>query len=151
MLKRFAELFGGSATAEEEHTVETGHLATCVILLEAACADDDYTEEERQHILSVLRQRFELSPDDAEELLEMAAHAREDSADIHRFTRKINDAYSVEEKVGIVEEVWRIFYSDSNLSGHEDHLARKLQLLLNLNHPTMIDAKMRVLGEIRGE
>lgn len=151
MLKRFAALFAGSSPAEEAHTVEAVHLATCVILVEAARADDDFTDEERQHILSVLQQRFELSPDDAEELLQLADEARGDSAGLYRFTREINSAYSVEEKITIVEDVWRIFYADNELDGHEDHLARKLGNLLNLNHPTMIDAKLRVLAEIRGD
>ena len=44
----------------------------------------------------------------------------------------------------------RIFYSDKHLDGHEDHLAAKLRNLLNLSHPVMIEAKMRVLAEIRG-
>ena len=83
--------------------------------------------------------------------MKTAAEAREESSGLYRFTREINDAYSVEEKVQIVEEVWRIFYSDNELDGHEDHLARQLRNLLNLNHPTMIDAKMRVLAEVRGE
>lgn len=151
MLKRFAELFGGDAPAAEEHSVEAVQLATCVVLLEAARIDDDFTDDERRHILSVVQQRFNLSPEEAEELLQMAIAARDDSAGLYRFTREINEAYSVDEKVQIVEEVWRIFYSDNELDGHEDHLARKLRNLLNLNHPTMIDAKMRVLAEIRGE
>lgn len=150
MLKRLAELLGGNSPVAEESNVEAVQLATCVVLLEAACIDDDFTDAERTHILAVLQERFDLSPDDAEELLAMAAEAREDSTGIHRFTREINDAYSVEEKIQIVEEVWRIFYSDNELDGHEDHLARKLRNLLNLNHPMMIDAKMRVLAEIRG-
>ena len=150
MLKRFAAFFGGGATETEEHSPEAVQLATCVILLEAARADDDFTDDERRHILAVMRERFELSAEEAEELLAAAVSAREESSDLYRFTREINDAYSVPEKVQIVEEVWRIFYTDNELSGHEDHLARKLQNLLNLNHPTMIEAKVRVLNEIRG-
>ena len=151
MLKRFATLFGGNAPATDEAPADAVHLATCVILLEAARADDHFCDEERRHILSVLRGRFALSTEEANELLLQAEIARDESADLFQFTRQINAAYSVPEKIKIVEEVWRIFYADNELDGHEDHLARKLQHLLNLNHPTMIEAKMRVLAEIRGE
>jgi uncharacterized tellurite resistance protein B-like protein len=130
--------------------VEAVHLATCVLLLEAAHADNDFTDSERAHILSVLKDRFRLSADDAEELLAVASAEREGSSDLFQYTRTINEAFSVEEKIQIVEEVWRIFLSDHNLDGHEDHLAKKLRNLLNLNHPTMIEAKVRVLNEIRG-
>lgn len=150
MLKRFAAYFGNDTPDETRHSVEAVQLATCVILLEAASVDDNFTEDERRHILSVLGQRFDLAAEEAEDLLEMAEGARDESADLFQFTREINKAYSVDEKIQIVEEVWRIFYSDDELDGHEDHLARKLRNLLNLNHPTMIEAKMRVLAEIRG-
>lgn len=150
MLKRFASLFsGGTATpvAAEQNTV---HLATCVLMLEAARADNDFSDDERRHILAVLRQRFELTTEEADELLEQAMTVHDESVSIHQFTRAINAAFSVPEKVQIVEEIWRIFYADKYLDGHEDHLAAKLRNLLNLSHPVMIEAKMRVLGEIRG-
>lgn len=150
MLKRFASLFGGGPAPHIAAEPNTVHLATCVLMLEAARADNDFSDEERRHILAVLRQRFELTPGEADELLEQAMNVHDESTSLHRFTREINAAFSVPEKVKIVEEIWRIFYADKYLDGHEDHLAAKLRNLLNLSHPVMIDAKMRVLAEIRG-
>lgn len=150
MLKRFASLFGGGPAAPVTAAPDTVHMATCVLMLEAARADNDFSDDERRHILSVLHQRFELTPEEAEELLEQAMTVHDESTSLHQFTREINTAFSVAEKVRIVEEIWRIFYADKYLDGHEDHLAAKLRNLLNLSHPVMIDAKMRVLAEIRG-
>ncbi|MBL7647211.1 MAG: TerB family tellurite resistance protein [Candidatus Hydrogenedentes bacterium] len=150
MLKRFASLFGGGPAEPLTAAPDTVHMATCVLMLEAARADNDFSDDERRHILSVLRQRFELTPEEAEELLEQAMTVHDESTSLHQFTREINTAFSVAEKVRIVEEIWRIFYADKYLDGHEDHLAAKLRNLLNLSHPVMIDAKMRVLAEIRG-
>ena len=150
MLKRFASLFSGGPAAPDASAPNTVHLATCVLLLEAARADNDFSDDERRHILSVLRQRFELTPEEADELLEQAMNVHDESTSLHQFTRAINAAFPVSEKVQIVEEIWRIFYADKHLDGHEDHLAAKLRNLLNLSHPVMIDAKMRVLAEIRG-
>jgi uncharacterized tellurite resistance protein B-like protein len=147
MLNRFAALFSSDTAAEAHVGPEGIQLATCVILLEAAHIDDDFTEAERQHILDVLRERFSLSAEESLELLEAASHARESSSDLFRFTRELNATCSVDEKIRFVEEVWRIFYSDGELDGHEDHLARKLQNLLNLNHKQLIDAKMRIKSE----
>ena len=97
-----------------------------------------------------MRGRFDLSAEEATDLLDEAIDARDNSTDLFRFTREINEAYSPEEKLVILEEVWRIFYSDGTLDGHEDHLAHKLRDLLNLNQKQLIDVKMRVLKEIRG-
>lgn len=151
MLKRFASLFGGGPAAPAATAPDTVHLATCVLMLEAARADNDFSDDERRHILSVLRQRFELAPEEADELLEQAMSVHDESTSLHQFTRAINAAFPVAEKVQIVEEIWRIFFADKYLDGHEDHLAAKLRNLLNLSHPVMIEAKMRVLAEIRGE
>jgi uncharacterized tellurite resistance protein B-like protein len=139
MLKRFASLFSGGDSAPAASEPDA-HLATCVLLLEAARADNDFSDDERRHILSVLRQRFELTPEEADGLLEQAMIVHDESTSLHHFTRQINAAFSVPEKVQIVEEIWRIFYSDRYLDGHEDHLAAKLRNLLNLSHPVNIPA-----------
>lgn len=148
MLSRFTALLGTGTTSDAHAGPEAIHLATCAILLEAAHIDDDFTEAERRHILGVLRERFDLSNDEALELLDASAHARDQHADLYRFTREINNSCSVNEKIRFVEEIWRIFYSDGVLDGHEDHLARKLGNLLNLNQRQMIDAKLRIKTEV---
>jgi uncharacterized tellurite resistance protein B-like protein len=150
MLKRFASLFSNGPATPSAAEPDAVHLATCVLMLEAARADNDFSDDERRHILSVLRLRFELTSEEADELLEQAMTVHDESTSLHQFTRQINAAFSVDEKVQIVEEIWRIFYADQYLDGHEDHLAAKLRNLLNLSHPVMIEAKMRVLAEVRG-
>ncbi len=150
MLKRFAQLLTPRPQAEGPARGIRDALATCVVLLEAARIDDAFSDEERRHILDVVRVRFELDEEEAEELLREATDARKESTDLWRFTRAINEAYTPDEKIRIIEEVWRIFYSDGTLDRHEDHLAHKLRALLNLNHPQLIQAKVRVLDEIRG-
>lgn len=152
MLKRFAEALLGRteadlpAPAAENRTA----LATCAVLLEAASIDDEYTREEKEHILGVLRSRFSLSEEEAGELLREATQAHNESTDLFRFTHEINKAFTTSEKIDVMREVWRIFYSDGVLDGHEDQLAHKLQDLLNLNHPQLIEAKMSVREEMRG-
>jgi uncharacterized tellurite resistance protein B-like protein len=132
---------------EQEH--ERLAVATCVILLETAAADDEFAPEEREHIVETLRDRFDLSHTDAQELLDMAEQERQQSNDLFQFTRVINDNCSVEEKMHVLEEVWRVIFADGELDGHEDHLVHRLAKLFNISHPKMIETKMRVLKEVR--
>lgn len=154
MLKRFANvLFGqGSEGEVKSGGVDSRRvpIATCVVLLEAARIDSEFSDVERGHIVESMRSRFDLSAEEASDLLDEAVDARDESTDLWRFTHEINEAYSTAEKLLILEEVWRIFYSDGTLDGHEDHLAHKLRDLLNLNQKQLIDVKMKVLKEIRG-
>ncbi len=149
MLKRLAEFLGANDNAATRPSI-CYRLATCVILIEAARADNEFTQEERARIIDVMKHRFALTDEESIELLEASESAREHSLDLFRFTNQINESFSLAEKLSLVEEVWRIFYSDGYLDGHEDHLAHKLGLLLRLNHPQLIDVKMRVLTEVRG-
>ncbi len=151
MLKRFLDALSPANTATPETpTPDRVPLATCVILLEAAHIDDEFTEEERKHIFSVLKSRYSLTDDEVNELMSTANQARENATDLWKFTHQINTTYAHEEKLAILDEVWRIFYSDGELDGNEDHLAHKLQNLLNLNHKQLIDSKLKILKEVRG-
>lgn len=150
MLGRLSALLMGSTSeARQLDNSSRVALATCVVLMEAAGIDDEFTGEERAHILKTAERRFSMPPEEAESLLAEAAAARAQSSDLWKFTHEINQAFSTEDKISIMEEVWRILYSDGSLNGREDHLAHKLQSLLNLNHPQLIGAKLKILEERR--
>jgi uncharacterized tellurite resistance protein B-like protein len=151
MLARIREIFVSSATVEEspETAEERKLIAACVLMLEAATADSEYSEEESVHVLQTLRTRYRLSQDDAEELMDVARKRREDSFDLWQFTNQININCGIDEKLEIVEELWRVVYADGKLDGHEDYLMHKFRKLLNLTHKQLIDAKVKVLDEVR--
>ena len=151
MLQHFRKLVFGNKNAAEAPARNRLELATCVILVEAARADDEFTDVERRHIVDVLTSRFDLSQGDAKELIDEAITVRDESPDLWHFTHQLNDEFSREDKMQIMEEAWRLFYSDGVLEGHEDHLAHKLRDLLQLSQRELIDAKMKVLKEVRGE
>ena len=131
---------------DPEHLLQS---ATCVLLLEIAGADDDFSPEECEHIVNTLCKRFTLTQQEAEELIEIASINRDQSSDIWKYTHTINERCTPEEKREIIKEVWRVIYADGTLDAHEDHLAHKLARLLNLTHPELIDAKVAVLEELR--
>ncbi len=152
MLERLFKLFSvDEAAPEDTDPDEKLRLATCAILLEVAGADDEFSPVECEYIITALRERFKLTQEEAEELIHVAQERREESFDLWKFTNQINQACSNEEKIQIIEEVWRLIYADNVLDGHEDFLVHKLARLMNLKHPILIDAKMKVLKEVRGE
>ena len=65
--------------------------------------------------------------------------------DYWQFARLINENYTMDEKVALIEMLWRIVYLDGNLDKHEDYLMHKLSRLLRLHHKQLIDAKKKVL------
>jgi uncharacterized tellurite resistance protein B-like protein len=79
--------------------------------------------------------------------VELARAEREHAVDLWEFTNAVNGNFSREEKIKVVEAVWRIIFADGEIDKHEDYFVRKLTNLLRLTHREMIGAKLRVKDE----
>lgn len=146
-LKKFFTENRPEQLAEKANPEIRIQVATCAVMVETANADDEFTKEERDHIIEVLRDRFDLSQDEARELIEIAEEELRGSIDIYGFTKTIKQSYSEKERIRVLEEIWRLVYTDGELGAHEDHLAHKLSFLLGLTHKQMIDAKLKAKGK----
>jgi uncharacterized tellurite resistance protein B-like protein len=148
MFNLIKQLFESPESPESTETHDDRlRVATCVVLLEAARADDEFSAEERIHVVDTLKKRFTLSEPDANELIDAATNRRAESNDLWSFTNQINQALKTAEKIEIIEEVWRVIFADGGLDAHEDALIHKLSRLLNIHHQELIEAKMRVRSE----
>lgn len=150
MFKNLKDLFPPQEEPQPVNHRERVKIATCILMLEAARIDEDFADEERDQILVTLGNRYALSEPEALELLELSRQSREESVDIWHFTNQLNKACTSEEKIEIVEEVWRVVVADEGIHGNETHFMRQLGKLLNLTHPEVIDAKVKILEEVRG-
>jgi uncharacterized tellurite resistance protein B-like protein len=145
LLKRMLKADGSgvdNASGIDDHGVR---IAACALLLEMAKIDEKFSDDEREMILSILKGEYGISDQEAEELAEEAEKEQIDSLDVWRFTRSINENFSKEEKIRIVELLWRIVYVDGKLNKHEDYLMHSTANLLNLSHQELIEAKLKVL------
>jgi len=119
-------------------------IATCALLLEMSNIDGEFSALERESIISILKRNFDLSDEHATTLLEASNEELKGSIDIWQFTNLINQNYSIEEKIRVVEMVWGVVYADGKLDKHEDYLVHKLATLLRLTHKQLIEAKLKV-------
>jgi uncharacterized tellurite resistance protein B-like protein len=144
MLKRLMQVFAAPADRDAENPVDKVSLAAAVLLLEVAYADGEFHTAERELIGSLLKQQFHIEKEFQAELLDLAEQARENSSDLHQFTREINQGFSQPEKERIIEAIWRLVYADGRLDRYEEALMRQLGSLIGLSHRQLIDAKLRV-------
>jgi len=119
-------------------------IATCALLLEMSNIDGEFSALERENIISILKRNFDLSDEHATTLLEASNEELKGSIDIWQFTNLINQNYSIEEKIRVVEMVWDVVYADGKLDKHEDYLVHKLATLLRLTHKQLIEAKLKM-------
>jgi uncharacterized tellurite resistance protein B-like protein len=149
MFDLLRKMLSGGPVAEPQQEHQRVRVATCVLLLEMAHADEEFHHMEELLIRDLLQRKFDLSAECAAELIEFAQQQRQESLDLHQFARQINADFTIEEKVEVMEVVWRIVYADGVLDQHEDYLVRKIATLLRLSHRQMIEAKVKVLDEVR--
>lgn len=133
--------------SQEQDEIERIQVATCIILLEVAKSDDEFSSIEKATVKAILKKKFDVSAEAVEELMEMASTKREESVDLWQFTNLINQNYTKEEKMKIVESAWRVIYADKKLDGYEDHFVHKLAKLLQLDHSELIEAKLKIKYE----
>ena len=132
--------------ASRQYTEHDIRVATCALFVVMARIDETFTEAEMNTILSILKERYGLSPQHADALIAEAEKELEKSVDLWQFARRINENYSNEEKIEIIETLWRIVYVDGKMDRYEHYLMNKLQNLLRLSHDQLIAAKLKVLN-----
>jgi uncharacterized tellurite resistance protein B-like protein len=148
MMRRVIDLLMGStgisSPAEQRDDSYDTLLAVCALFVEIAAIDGKFTQVERDRIVSILKSEYGLSDQDASELMRVSKEQLKQSLDYWQFTNLINQNYTMDEKVRIIELLWRIVYTDGNLEQHEDYLMTKLSSLLEVPHSEFIAAKLRV-------
>ncbi len=122
-------------------------VATCALLLEAAHADDVFSAAELKTIMALVGRRFNLTDEQTTELLHVADAERQRSGDLYQFARLVNESFSRERKLAVVELLWQVVYSDGVLEAHEDALMHKMGTLLGIRHEELMALKLRVKRE----
>jgi uncharacterized tellurite resistance protein B-like protein len=130
------------ATAERR-----AQIAAAVLLVEVARSDQNFSEAERQAVLNSVQRKFGLSAAESQELLALAEAQSREAHDLYQFTSQIDARFSLEQKLRLIEELWRAAYSDSVLHEYEEHLIRRVCDLLHLSHSQFIAAKLRAQAQ----
>ena len=131
-------------SAPEATTEEKLQLATIVLFLEMMHMDDKVEPKEQEIILSLIHQNFSLTAEQTDSLIELADQQRKAATDYFQFTSLINKEYSIEQKIRLIESLWKIAFIDGVLEMNEEYLVRKIADLLHVPHTDFILAKNRV-------
>ena len=146
-----ALLSGGSDTdTSVDHEAQL-RLATATLLVEAACMDGVFDDDERACIELLLKDRFALDAEGVDQLLSDASKKAEESAEIYGFTRTLKDRFSYEERLEMIEMLWEVAYADGKLDPHEDSLLRRVSGLLYVEDKDTGSARKRVIQKLESQ
>jgi uncharacterized tellurite resistance protein B-like protein len=135
-----------TADQKSEHDVR---VAACALFVEMARIDEKFTDAEMETILSIVQERYGLSREHADALVAEADKELDRSVDLWQFARLINENYSIEEKIEIIEILWHMVFVDGKMDRYEHYLMNKLKNLLRLSHDQLIAAKLKVLNSTK--
>ena len=146
MLKTLKDLFdvltGVPSDDSPEARAQALKLACAVLLIEVTRTDASMDVAEREVILTALKRHLTLNSEEADHLLALAAPEAKGAYDYHRFTSVINDYFSQEQKIQVIESMWKVAYADGHIDADENHLISKVAGLLYVTHGEYIAAKL---------
>jgi uncharacterized tellurite resistance protein B-like protein len=139
--KAFTSDGGDQTPAERTHGLQ---IATALLLIEVARADYEQDLTEDEAVFALIKAFFQLGADEARLLVAEAARHADHAASLQSFTRRLNEQLTADEKLGVVEMLWRVALADRRLDKHEDHIVRKVADLLYVPHSALIRVRNRV-------
>jgi uncharacterized tellurite resistance protein B-like protein len=143
-LKNLLDSFISPAHAPSpEESARALQLATAVLLVEVMRADPEVGEKERAVVTAALQTKFGLDMTEIDALLNEARQESAQANDYFRFTSLINDHCEHDDKVRMIEQMWRAAYADADLGANENHVIAKVAGLLHVTHGEYIAAKLR--------
>ncbi len=131
-----------SATANAAKTAQQLNLASAALMIEVMNSDHQLDDREAATFLDVLSTSLDLSQQELEELVELAEKQAKQATSLYEFTRLINDHYDYTQKIELIENMWRIAFSDETLDKYEEHLIRKIADLIYVSHSDFIKSKL---------
>ena len=114
------------------------------LLIHAAKIDENYTSEEREIIKKTVKKLYP-NLENLDDIVSKAEIKENDSNHIQEFTRGVK-SLSKENKITIVETLWRIILSDGKSDIYENNLMRRLAGLLYLDDKIIGETKVKILN-----
>lgn len=145
MLTNFLDAFFAKPTVSQRSASESYQQqhAVAVLMLDVARSDWETAPEEKAAIQQSLQNRFDLSAEEASELLTEAAKTLDQEVSMHAHLAALNQQWSPDERRLLLDELWSVAFADGVLSKYEEHTIRRLAELLHVPHREFIKAKLR--------
>ena len=143
-VKQLLGLDGGEGRGEADTESEL-RLAAAAILVEAALTDGHEDDREFALIRQALARHFALDDEASHRLVARATEIARNSVDWNRFTRVLKQGFDADERLWMMEMLWRVVLADGELHAWEDTLLRQVAALM------AIDDRDRALARQRAQ
>jgi len=124
---------------------DNNFIKVAALLIHAAKIDENFSEHEENIIKQALL-KIRSNNQNIEDIIKKAKEIEENTNQILDFTKEVK-SMSEENKIQIIETLWRIIYSNKEADIYETNLMRRLGGLLYIDNKIMGDIKEKIKKE----
>ena len=129
----------------ENNNENEGLIKVAALLIHAAKIDENYSEHEEEIIKKTLV-GLGANKENTKKIIEDGKKIETNSNQILEFTKEVKNMND-EDKIKIIENLWRIIFSNKEADIYETSLMRRLAGLLYIDNKTMGDIKNKIQNE----
>ena len=129
----------------ESNNENEGLIKVAALLIHAAKIDENYSEHEEEIIKKTLV-GLGANKENTEKIIEDGKKIETNSNQILEFTKEVKNMKD-KDKIKIIENLWRIIFSNKEADIYETSLMRRLAGLLYIDNKTMGDIKNKIQNE----
>ena len=130
----------------EVEILEQEIYAVLSLLIEACKVDGIISDDEIEKITSLLINKFHLEPSKAKNAVNFVLEKENEKVEIFSDIKVILDTMDHEERIKVVEMLWRVVLADGNIDDYESNLMRKISSLLHVSSFETAEAKKRAMN-----
>jgi len=142
----------GNETSEQqvhgEHEKKI-QLATCILFVELANADNKFSHEELERIISTMKKYYDLEEEYVKDLIQLAEERRKTDDSIYEYTTVISRNFSNPEKYELLKNLWHLVFIDKSMDKYEEQMVKKIGMLINVDYRDIISSKLLVKQELK--
>ena len=140
--------FFDKKTEITEFSFDSDKIAVVALLISTAKYDGNFDDSEKLEIQKLIESYFLLSSQKTDDLFKAAEKLQNEANDLHQFTRSLNEVLNEQEKLTIMELIWKIVMADGVIDNYEENLVRRLSGLLYLQDKDIGNIKNKLTNDV---
>lgn len=149
-IKNFVADFTGGDKHPDSFSPDDSRVASAALLIHAATVDGNFGDAERENLRVLVKTRFDLDDETAEQLIAQATEAENEAVDFYRFTSVLMRKLDEEGRLRFVEMMWQMVYADGRVTEFEENLIWRVADLLGISSRQRILLRERVATQRAG-
>jgi uncharacterized tellurite resistance protein B-like protein len=148
MLKQFKTLLDDILGEQKSRALgeDEVQIACAALLVHCARADGHKSFEEDAKLRQILAERYTLSAEDVQSLIDDAEQREADTADIHKFTWVLHRSLDRQGRLEVVQLLWEISNADARIDHDEKAVVNLVAGLLDVELADVVALRQRVQG-----